>query len=667
MTDSEPNKAARLNLGARIDALDAAIQGLSSHDSDAESTLRALAASTVEQAANHPAWSAVRESADRLAKAEPPQLAASAQNLIGRLREAASSQRLEPAIVLVGGEPDFFAQLGDALSHVGRPLLHAPTGAEARHLLKERSAICIVLHVVLPDLDGRILLSRLRELPITASIPVLLLAERIDESLKEESLLHAADGYLEHTRDCAAIVQWVSGRLRRAPEAARAARRDALTGLLNRAALREAFERVQKECADRNDPLSLATISVDNSRALLHRFDTDTREDLLQTFGVLLSSSLRSTDIVARWGLYEFTALFPGEDHTGGTRAVEKVIEKLRDQTFETAGGETVRLSIAAGVVAVQPTDALDDVIAQADHFVYQATAKGGNVVVSEQAPAPARRQPRVSLLVRDSVTTQVLRQLLEKDSFDVTCLEQWDDNVAAEFARHRPHLVIIDERFPPAGGIEILKTLRQDPQNSRLPIIMLVAGNSENAVSQALAHGANDYIVRPFSPFSFVSRTHRLLSRGAVPGGDLCRILIVSDEAPPLVLLGSGLHQRGEFEVLLARGGKQGLARLQAEAPDVLLVDTPIGPVDGKPFWEALTEQVAGTPLTVVVAEASSHAKPPTYPIPVRGHIKKPFSPLKVGSELENLLGLTPSPRRSEEANQHLNAEIRQVMKKDR
>ncbi|MDA0989811.1 MAG: diguanylate cyclase, partial [Verrucomicrobia bacterium] len=184
-----------------------------------------------------------------------------------------------------------------------RSWFHAPTGQEASRILQEHAVVCLLLNIVLPDMDGRLFMSHLRENAATAGIPVLLLGDHIDDSAKEHSLLQAADGFLESTRDIDAMLEWVSKRIRRGPETTKPARRDTLTGLMNRAAFRESFARTQKECANSGEPLAVAALSLDASRGTLDSLDESTREELLQSFGLQLSHSLRNTDLVARWGV----------------------------------------------------------------------------------------------------------------------------------------------------------------------------------------------------------------------------------------------------------------------------------------------------------------------------------------------------------------------------
>ncbi len=73
------------------------------------------------------------------------------------------------------------------------------------------------------------------------------------------------------------------------------------------------------------------------------------------------------------------------------------------------------------------------------------------------------------------------------------------------------PDLIILDIMLPGLNGIEVCRTLRQD---SDIPIIMLTARGQETDRIRGLNLGADDYIVKPFSPGELVARAHAVLRR---------------------------------------------------------------------------------------------------------------------------------------------------------
>ena len=80
---------------------------------------------------------------------------------------------------------------------------------------------------------------------------------------------------------------------------------------------------------------------------------------------------------------------------------------------------------------------------------------------------------------------------------------------------RIQPNLVILDVMMPEIDGMEVCKLLRRDPATSCIPIIMLTAKASEVDRVLGLELGADDYVVKPFSPRELVLRVKKLLDRG--------------------------------------------------------------------------------------------------------------------------------------------------------
>lgn len=80
---------------------------------------------------------------------------------------------------------------------------------------------------------------------------------------------------------------------------------------------------------------------------------------------------------------------------------------------------------------------------------------------------------------------------------------------------RIQPNLIILDVMMPEIDGMEVCKLLRRDPATSGIPIVMLTAKASEVDRVLGLELGADDYVVKPFSPRELVLRVKKLLERG--------------------------------------------------------------------------------------------------------------------------------------------------------
>ena len=119
-------------------------------------------------------------------------------------------------------------------------------------------------------------------------------------------------------------------------------------------------------------------------------------------------------------------------------------------------------------------------------------------------------------LIIEDEEGIIHLLNLYLKDAgFDVVAARDGADGLALH-AREHPDLVILDIMLPAIDGFEVCRRIRQW---SKTPILMLTARGSEDDRIQGLDLGADDYLVKPFSPRELVSRVRAILRR--VNGGE--------------------------------------------------------------------------------------------------------------------------------------------------
>ena len=101
----------------------------------------------------------------------------------------------------------------------------------------------------------------------------------------------------------------------------------------------------------------------------------------------------------------------------------------------------------------------------------------------------------------------------LEQAGFDVTAV---DNGLSALAAANEapPDLVVLDVMMPGLSGIDVCRALRGDPRTAGLPVILLTARAQEGDVEVGFGAGADDYVVKPFSPRELVSRVEAVLAR---------------------------------------------------------------------------------------------------------------------------------------------------------
>lgn len=113
-------------------------------------------------------------------------------------------------------------------------------------------------------------------------------------------------------------------------------------------------------------------------------------------------------------------------------------------------------------------------------------------------------------LLVEDEKKiADITRAYLERDGFQVT--HALTGEQAVSLLKNPYDLIILDLMLPDYEGEEICSLIRED---SDVPIIMLTAKSSEDDRVKGLGIGADDYVVKPFSPRELIARVNALLRR---------------------------------------------------------------------------------------------------------------------------------------------------------
>jgi two-component system phosphate regulon response regulator PhoB len=129
----------------------------------------------------------------------------------------------------------------------------------------------------------------------------------------------------------------------------------------------------------------------------------------------------------------------------------------------------------------------------------------------------------KILLVEDDQGIAELVRYNLEADDFAV--IQTADGEQALVLAEYEePDLVILDWMLEHLSGIEVCRRLRRNPATAMVPIIMLTARAEEGDRIRGLETGADDYMVKPFSPRELVARVRALLRRlrPALAGGVL-------------------------------------------------------------------------------------------------------------------------------------------------
>jgi DNA-binding response OmpR family regulator len=127
----------------------------------------------------------------------------------------------------------------------------------------------------------------------------------------------------------------------------------------------------------------------------------------------------------------------------------------------------------------------------------------------------PPSGKSRILVVDDDLPTRKLLRELLTIEGYAVD--EAGDGTTAiAKVASFAPDLLLLDVMMPGQDGFDVLTSLRR---TTEVPVIFLTAKDNENDRVVGLRLGADDYVVKPFSPPELAARIRSVLRRSGPAG----------------------------------------------------------------------------------------------------------------------------------------------------
>ena len=155
---------------------------------------------------------------------------------------------------------------------------------------------------------------------------------------------------------------------------------DNLTGCWNRVRIEEILQQEMARQRRYGHPAALLMLDLDNFKNINDQFGHLAGDEVLRSFGQLLRTNIRATDVPGRWGGEEFIVVLPASTFIDAAALAEKIRNHLEKLSFPFVDGITVSI----GVAACRATDTVDEWIKRADMALYKAKISGRNQVKIE-------------------------------------------------------------------------------------------------------------------------------------------------------------------------------------------------------------------------------------------------------------------------------------------
>jgi diguanylate cyclase (GGDEF)-like protein len=176
-----------------------------------------------------------------------------------------------------------------------------------------------------------------------------------------------------------ASIQRTKAELLQAQESLRFhAEHDALTGVLNRRAIRDVLRKELARCRREKHTLGIILADVDHFKRINDQYGHAAGDAVLVTVVQRISATLRSYDVVGRYGGEEFLIIAPGCDLALTQKLADRVRAAIGDEPVD-LGDEKVAITLSLGVTLGTAASDPEFLVAQADTAMYRAKDNGRN------------------------------------------------------------------------------------------------------------------------------------------------------------------------------------------------------------------------------------------------------------------------------------------------
>jgi two-component system chemotaxis family response regulator WspR len=282
---------------------------------------------------------------------------------------------------------------------------------KAIKLATEINATVILQDLVMPDIDGLMMVRYFRVNRATAQIPIIVLSTKEEATIKSEAFKLGANDYMVKLPDKIEIIarlryhsQAYINQLERdaafraleeskakLAEANRTLQKlsalDGLTGIANRRSFDEVLAKEWQRATRNEKSIGLIMLDIDFFKLYNDHYGHQGGDDCLKKVAKGLESSIhRETDFLARYGGEEFSAVLPDTDLDGAMKVAEGMRMTIEELKIEHAKSKVADfVSISIGVSAVVPLQGTESeiLIAAADQALYKAKEEGRNRVKS--------------------------------------------------------------------------------------------------------------------------------------------------------------------------------------------------------------------------------------------------------------------------------------------
>jgi diguanylate cyclase (GGDEF)-like protein len=271
------------------------------------------------------------------------------------------------------------------LTQHGWEVVTASNGDEAYALLQRDDAPALaIVDWMMPGMSGPELCRKLRETDETGRTYILMLTGRRDTDDMVTALDSGADDFIAkpfNIDELQARIRAAQRLIIQREQLRTLANIDALTGILNRAAIQEALSRALEQAIREDSSVSVVLCDADRFKQVNDAYGHPVGDAVLRGLAKRLHEGLRPSDTVGRYGGEEFLIVLPGSGLENAMAVAERVRNNVCGEPLQTAAG-ALPITVSLGVASGRGNNlSFDNLISAGDQALYRAKQRGRNRV----------------------------------------------------------------------------------------------------------------------------------------------------------------------------------------------------------------------------------------------------------------------------------------------
>ena len=424
-------------------------------------------------------------------------------------------------IQIIDDDVSMLILLKDILEEKGWMVITHTNPEKAVQQYFEMKPDCLILDIQLPQKNGFQVLHEIQEHNEKNFTPTIMISVKNTKEVRIKAYQKGADDFFQKPIDIEEFVVKVNRHLQRKKAFDQSVLIDELTQIYNRKFLVNSLPGFFQNFKRTKQPFSICIVDIDLFKKINDTYGHLMGDHVLKEFAQYLKRSIRSLDMIYRYGGEEFIIIFPETIDKDVKGRLNELIQGFSQIVFTHKKGQ-FSVTFSAGVFTVRDEAVMiDEAISRADSSLYEAKRLGRARVECSQTPTSIKKDVlNISVVDDDIIIRTLLAHLLKSLTFDRVELnvKVFDNGLSFLHSEHAKedvsHFLILDGIMPVMDGLEVLQKIKQGENAYRFKILMLTGRKSKKEIERALHLGADDYVTKPFSVTELQARIERILTR---------------------------------------------------------------------------------------------------------------------------------------------------------